>query len=191
MFQTLTKAWETLSRLTMDTGIGKYLIMASAFLSTFFLPILPILLITFIATIVDMYYGIKVARMNGVEPQSRYMWTGTLRKIRDTFVIITMAHAIETTIISKFIESPILVGGASIIITLTEMWSILENMNTLNPKGPWRVLGKFLKKKGSTYLNVDLDQIHKEIKDEDIKRAAEIQGVPCNDCSCDGGMDNG
>lgn len=151
----------------MDTGIGKYLIAGTAFLSTFFVPIMPIMVICFMTTLIDMYYGIKVARKNGVKPQSRYLWTGTLTKLRDTFVILIMAHALESKVISNFIDTPVLVGGCAIIVTLTEMWSILENMNTLNPKGPWRVLGKFLKKKGSNYLKMDLEQIEKEIKDED------------------------
>ena len=33
----------------------------------------------------------------------------------------------------------------------------IENLNTIDPKGPWRVLGKFLKKKGEDYTGIELD----------------------------------
>jgi hypothetical protein len=55
----------------------------------------------------------------------------------------------------------VLTGGSTVIIALTELWSILENLNTLDPKGPWRTLGRFLKKKGENYIG---DKI--EINDE-------------------------
>lgn len=51
----------------------------------------------------------------------------------------------------------LLTGGATIIITLTELWSIIENLNTLDPKGPWKLLGKFLRKKGEDYTGIDLN----------------------------------
>lgn len=50
----------------------------------------------------------------------------------------------------------LLTGGATIIITLTELWSILENLNTLDPKGPWRMLSRFLRKKGEDYTGIEL-----------------------------------
>ena len=51
----------------------------------------------------------------------------------------------------------VLTGGATVIISLTELWSILESLNTLNPKGPWRSLGRFLKKKGEDYTGINID----------------------------------
>ena len=51
----------------------------------------------------------------------------------------------------------VLTGGATVIIGLTELWSILENLNTLNPKGPWRSLSRFLKKKGEDYTGINID----------------------------------
>jgi len=37
------------------------------------------------------------------------------------------------------------------------LWSIIENLNTIDPNGPWRILGKFLKKKGEDYTGIELD----------------------------------
>jgi hypothetical protein len=51
----------------------------------------------------------------------------------------------------------VLTGGATVIIGLTELWSILENLNTLNPDGPWKALGKFLKKKGEDYIGTEIE----------------------------------
>jgi hypothetical protein len=57
----------------------------------------------------------------------------------------------------------ILTGGATVVIALTELWSILENLNTLNPEGPWKALGKFLKKKGEDFIGTEID-----LNDDDI-----------------------
>lgn len=51
----------------------------------------------------------------------------------------------------------ILSGGVTVIVTLTELWSILENLNTLNPDGPWKALSRFLKKKGEDYTGIELE----------------------------------
>lgn len=48
------------------------------------------------------------------------------------------------------------------------MWSILENLNTLDPKGPWRVLGKFLKKKGADYIGVELSNDDETISNTEV-----------------------
>jgi hypothetical protein len=59
----------------------------------------------------------------------------------------------------------ILTGGTALLITLTEVWSILENMNTINPYGPWKAISTFLRKKGNDYLGVDISALQRgEIK---------------------------
>ena len=63
------------------------------------------------------------------------------------FAIIALARLLEFTVVGTT-GVFVLTGGATVIITLTELWSILENLNTLYPNGPWRSLGKYLKKKG-------------------------------------------
>nr|DAV06134.1 MAG TPA: holin [Bacteriophage sp.] len=69
----------------------------------------------------------------------------------------------------------VLTGGATVIITLTELWSILENLNTLNPNGPWRALGKFLKKKGESYTGVELN-LNEYDKDDSHKNINQNNG---------------
>jgi hypothetical protein len=62
----------------------------------------------------------------------------------------------------------VLTGGVTVIVSLTELWSIIENLNTLYPKGPWKILGAFLKKKGEEYTGIELD-LDKNGNIDDIK----------------------
>ena len=84
-----------------------------------------------------------------------------------------MAHGIEWAILD---ESGVFVltGGVTAIITLTEMWSIIENLNTVDPNGPWRIIGKFLKKKGEDYTGIELD-FDKDEHNDDTDVASEPQ----------------
>jgi hypothetical protein len=84
-----------------------------------------------------------------------------------------MAHGIEWAILD---ESGVFVltGGVTAIITLTEMWSIIENLNTVDPDGPWKIIGKFLKKKGEDYTGIELD-FDKDEHNDDTNVASEPQ----------------
>ena len=66
-----------------------------------------------------------------------------------------LAHLLEYVVLDD--QMPlVLTGGATVIICLTELWSILENLNTLDPDGPWKSLGRFLKKKGGEYTGINI-----------------------------------
>jgi hypothetical protein len=77
-------------------------------------------------------------------------------KLFDEFTIISLARLLESSVFGAD-DISILTGGTTIIIGLTELWSILENLNTLNPKGPWKALGKFLRKKGEDYIGTEIE----------------------------------
>ena len=145
-----------LQSISGDTTIGKILIAGGAILTSYFTPIVGLLLACFLCSIIDMVYGIKVAKMLKKKITSRKNWKGTLLKIKDESVLILLTHLIEYTIFGAG-TACVLSGGVTIIIALTEVWSILENLNTLNPNGPWRSLGKFLKKKGEDYIGFEID----------------------------------
>lgn len=136
--------------------IGSVLLGAGIAITSFFAPIKSLLLICFATTVVDMFFGLRVARKFKKKIESGKNWKGTLRKIIDEFTIIALAHGIEWSVLD---ESGVflLTGGVTAIVTLTEMWSIIENLNTLDPKGPWKILGAFLKKKGEDYTGIELD----------------------------------
>lgn len=142
--------------LSGDTTIGKILIAGGAVAAAYFTPIVGLLTACFSCSIVDMIYGLKVAAKQGKKITSRKNWKGTLIKIKDECMLILLSHMIEYVLFGAD-AMLLLSGGITAIVTLTELWSILENLNTLNPDGPWRSLEKFLKKKGEEYTGVELD----------------------------------
>lgn len=146
------------------TALGKIGITIGALLASYIAPISGLLLSCFAFTVADLIYGIKVAKRQGQKITSEKGWKGTLKKILDEFTIILLARLLELSVIGEH-GVFVLTGGTTVIIALTELWSILENLNTLNPKGPWRGLSKFLRKKGEQYTGVDLENLQ-TIKDE-------------------------
>lgn len=142
--------------LSGDTWIGKALIAGGALLVSYFAPIVGLLATCFTMTAVDMLYGIKVAKSQGKKITSKKNWKGTLIKIRDEFTLIMLAHLLEYNVFPESIPF-LLSGGTTAIIALTELWSIIENLNTIDPDGPWKALGKFLVKKGEDYVGIDLN----------------------------------
>lgn len=148
-----------------DTTLGKIGITTGALIVSYIAPISGLLLSCFAFTVTDLVYGIKVAKRQGQKITSEKGWKGTLKKILDEFTIILLARLLELSVIGEH-GVFVLTGGTTVIIALTELWSILENLNTLNPNGPWRCLSKFLRKKGEEYTGVDFDNLQ-TIKNED------------------------
>lgn len=154
--QTLSNIANTVNAMVNGSAVGKFLLAVGASVVSYYAPIWYLLVICFAATTVDMFYGLKVARKLKKKIESGKNWGGTIRKIRDEGIILSLLHGLEWAVVD---ESGVflLTGGATIIITLTEIWSIIENLNTLDPNGPWRMLGKFLRKKGEDYTGIQLD----------------------------------
>lgn len=165
--QTIQHIGNAINAMTQNTLFGKFLVSLGVATVSFVTPIADLLMICFATTLADMIFGIKVARKFKRKIESQKSWKGTLRKIMDEFTIILLAHGIEWSIVDQS-GVFVLTGGATAIITLTEMWSILENLNTLDPKGPWRVLGKFLKKKGADYIGVELSNDDETISNTEV-----------------------
>ena len=138
------------------SAIGKFLLGVGSAVVSYFAPIWYLLVICFATTTLDMIYGFKVARKLKKKIESGKNWEGTIRKLKDEGIILALLHGLEWAV---FDESGVflLTGGAAVIISLTEIWSIIENLNTLDPKGPWRMLGKFLRKKGEDYTGIELN----------------------------------
>ena len=142
--------------LSAGTWYGKAGIVLGTALAAFYAPIIPLLVCCFMFTVVDMGYGIKVACKQHKKIESHKGWKGTIMKLFDEFTIISLARLLESSVFSAD-DISILTGGTTVIIGLTELWSILENLNTLNPKGPWKALGKFLRKKGEDYIGTEIE----------------------------------
>lgn len=149
----LASIGNTFNTISNGTEIGKLAVAASAILVAYISPIVGLLIACFACSITDMIYGIKVAKRLGKKITSKKNWKGTLTKIKDEFTLILLAHLLEYVI--GYGDNFILSGGIAVIICLTEILSILENLNTLNPEGPWKLISKFLKKKGSDIMDID------------------------------------
>lgn len=145
-----------LTAVSNNTFSGKVAIAAGSLLTAYFTPIVGLLFACFACTTVDLWYGLKVAKSQGKKLTSRKTWKGTLTKLRDEFIMIMLGHILEFNIMGAE-GMTILSGGTTVLICLTELWSILENLNTLNPDGPWRILKAFLKKKGEDYTGIEID----------------------------------
>lgn len=156
----INRVTDALSSITNGSILGQISIATGAILSSFFIPIIPVILTCFGLTFIDLFYGISIAKKKK-SVESRRMWNGTIKKLYDTFAIITMTRGIELYLLAG-IGGTILTGAVATIIGLTEMWSILENMNTLNPDGPWRAIGRYMKKKGEEVIGMDLDLKYNE-----------------------------
>lgn len=140
---------------------------ASALLTAYLVPIVGLLIACFSFTAVDMIYGIKRAKKLGEKITSKKNWQGTLCKIKDEFTILLLAHMLEYVILND--QMPfVLTGGVTVVICITELWSILENLNTIDPDGPWKLLGKFLKKKGGEYVGLNLTELKNDTSDTDV-----------------------
>lgn len=144
-----------LSAVTNNSFAGKMAVTAGALATAYFTPIAGLLFACFACTMVDLFYGVKVAKKAGKKLTSSKSWKGTLTKVRDEFTIIMLGHLVEH-VIAGAASITLLSGGATVLICLTELWSILENLNTLDPDGPWRVLSKYLKKKGEDVAGVNI-----------------------------------
>lgn len=154
--QIISSIGNMLNSITNGNILGKIGVFVGSALTAHFAPIVGLLITCFATTILDMIYGIRVARKQHKKITSGKNWRGTLVKLMDEFTIIGAARLIEMTTLHTD-DVFVLTGGATIIIALTELWSILENLNTLNPDGPWKALSKFLKKKGEDYTGVELE----------------------------------
>lgn len=158
--QSIGHVWSSIitaiNSISGDTFIGKTIIATGALLTAYFTPIIGLLITCFATSFVDMVYGIQVAKMQHSKITSSKTRRGTWNKMKAEFAIIALARLLEFTVVGTT-DVFVLTGGATVIITLTELWSILENLNTLYPNGPWRSLSKYLKKKGEAYTGIDLD----------------------------------
>ena len=160
MQQVFTSIAHMFEGFSAGTWYGKLAIALGSILTAFYSPIVALLVCCFAFTTVDMFYGIKVSRKFKRKIESHKSWSGTITKLLDEWIVISLARLLEMSVINSD-GVFVLTGGATVIIGLTELWSILENLNTLNPHGPWKALGKFLKKKGEDYIGTEI-----EINDE-------------------------
>ena len=109
-----------------------------------FTPLWTVLFILLLIILVDAYLGGKIAFKNQKKFESRRLWK-TLRKFGWCGAILV---SIDTHLVEFFAG---LIAGV-------ELWSVIENLATLYPDGPWKLLNKFIRKKGEKYLDITIDR---------------------------------
>lgn len=154
----------SLNIIANNSLLTKVWITTCAFVSGFFVPVQFCILFVFSMIILDMYYGIKVSITLKRKIESNKSWNGTIRKMRDTFLLLCSMRGIEYFLINDWVTTKVLTCGTALLISLTELWSVLENLNTIDPNGPWKLVSKFLRKKGEEYTGIDLEDNNKQIK---------------------------
>lgn len=156
MMDILNSIARVINLLGNNSFYGKLWVGAGALLAAYFTPIVGLLFACFAFTTTDLIFGLQVAKKAGKKLTSSRSWKGTLSKIKQEFIIIALCRLLEHAAMGA--ESvTLLSGGCTVLICLTELWSIIENLNTLDPTGPWKILKKFLKKKGEDYVGIELD----------------------------------
>lgn len=150
MVNTIIGLVDKLSKITNHSIFANLAIGVGAFYASFFVPIIPIILTSFGMTLLDCYYGVRVAKLYG-KVESRRAWTGTLRKFKELSLVFLATRAIELYVLMGVV-SWALAGAFGLVVCLTELWSIIENLNVIDPTGPWKVFGKFMKNKAEQYL---------------------------------------
>ena len=143
----------------IDDGPAKFatciITGAASWVAGTFAPIWTVLLILCIFIFTDAFLGCKVSRSQGKKCESR-RFRKTLRKFGWASAIVWFSNAVDVHILTSF--NAHLVEFFAGAIAGVELWSILENLATLYPDGPWRILKKFLKTKGEKYLDITIDK---------------------------------
>ena len=150
---------QMLPYITRNTTLNKTFIWLTSIAIGLTMPVLPMLMVCYVAMAIDTYYGIKVALALKNKVESRRTWTGLFKKVRDVSIIMLLLHAIELYIIGKDSMFAVVVVVFATLVCANEVLSIAENLNTIDPHGPWKVFGKYLKKKGTQTLDIDLEEL--------------------------------
>lgn len=143
----------------IDDGPIKFLTCVIAAIGSWcigsFSPLWVILLLLLLLILADAFLGCKVSRQHKIKCESRRLWK-TLRKFGWCGAIVWFANRIDIDIFVSFDAH--LVEFFAGAIAGVELWSIIENLASLYPDGPWKILNKFIRSKGEKYLNITIDR---------------------------------
>lgn len=120
-----------------------------------FTPLWTILFLLLLLVFVDAFLGCKISLKKGMKCESRRFWK-TLRKLGWCGAIVWFANRIDADILVSFDAH--LVEFFAGAVAGVELWSIIENLAELYPDGPWKLLNKFIRKKGEKYLDITIDR---------------------------------
>lgn len=157
----------TLFKSIFNSGTPKFFGCLATGLATIFTPIAVAVSCALIFVLIDAIYGYKVSRKYGrTHLESNKLWK-TLNKATESFIMITLAHLLDTYVITSLsLHLVEIVTGA---ICFSEFISLLESFIDLHPKGPWKLLKNIIKAKGEKYLDVKIDETELNDNIDDIK----------------------
>lgn len=128
---------------------------AVGWLSSFFTPIWSVILVVCFFIVLDAIFGTKVSMSYGFKFESRRLWS-TLKKFGYCSMVIACCHLIDTEIITSLDLHMVEVFSG--IVCGVELWSIIENLQALDPTGPWKIFSKVIRSKGEKYLDITIDK---------------------------------
>jgi phage-related holin len=126
----------------------------SGFIATsaaYFAPIRGMAIVTFVAIIIDLGFGLWAAREKKEPIESRKLWR-TGYKIAIVFIIINLMHSIDTEMGIPGISTSQIVA---LFITGWEVWSILESAAIITDHPVFRALSKYMRTEVKEKTNVD------------------------------------
>lgn len=130
-------------------------------------PVQAICAVVLCVILLDFYLGCRVSFKYNRKPESKKFWN-TIVKMLEASLIIVCSHYIDFTIFKsvdlKLVE---ITSGA---IVGTEFWSMFESLSDLYPKGPWRILRKYIKKKGEKYLDITINDTDITVPTKHIRK---------------------
>lgn len=140
------------------SDIQKFMASCAAGLISLYAPTyVPIFALTGI-TVINALYAVQVNKRNNKRGTGLQELKRMFYRIRDAIVAICGAFTIDQFIITSIdLHAVEFIAGA---IALIEFWTLLENLSVIHPHWRiWKLLSKFVKKKGEQILDVKLDDI--------------------------------
>lgn len=134
----------------------KSIIAVLTALVAYFAPIGPLLFLVTVLSVIDMVYGILIAKKFHKKITSKRL-KDTPKKITNEMVVILATFLAEKLLFPG--SGYVLSAGATAIMCAAEGLSILENIHTLNPHSRvFITLKKYLVNKLSDKYGVDIDE---------------------------------
>lgn len=127
----------------------------SGFIATsavYFAPIRGMAIVTFVAIIIDLVFGLWAAREKKEPIESKKLWR-TGYKIAIVFIIINLMHSIDTEMGIPGVSTSQIVA---LFITGWEVWSIFESAAVITDHPVFRALSKYMRTEVKEKTNVDL-----------------------------------
>lgn len=121
------------------------------------MPIKYPLIVALVFILVDLYYGLRVAKKVRKKIDWNYMWRTTVDKFIDSSLIIILGHLIDVYI--PYLGDKIsLCSFFSWFVCITQLISILSNQITLHPQSPLKLLKVIVNKKIMKQYDIDIEK---------------------------------